>query len=89
MRYERTIRPMRVVGDKDPLQMLFPVRCCRCNAIYDWAGAHDRIARYADCDIIVAPCCGATVDDRRWKSLPDIERLTHQDIRDLMWGGEL
>jgi hypothetical protein len=50
------------------------VQCARCGGIYDLGGV-ETVARYADCTVFKAPCCGATVDDRRWKSLPDITYL--------------
>lgn len=50
------------------------VRCTHCNGIYNLGGV-ETVARYADCTMFIAPCCGRTVDDRRWKSLPDIERV--------------
>lgn len=50
------------------------VRCTHCQATYDLGGV-EVIHRYADCTMFKAPCCGRTVDDRRWKGLPDIERV--------------
>lgn len=51
----------------DTTDMRMPVRCLRCGGIYDAANVHV-IARYADCSVWNAPCCGAQVDDRppRW-----------------------
>ena len=54
-----------------------PVRCCRCGGIYD-LGKVVVTARYADCSMWSAPCCGATVDDRGetgWKTIQDYERI--------------
>lgn len=46
------------------------VECRHCSGTYNLM-AVETIARYADCTVFKAPCCGRTVDDRRWKSLPD------------------
>ncbi len=58
--------------------MTSPVRCNRCRSgIYDLA-AVEVTARYADCSMWKAPCCGAVVDDRGdtgWKSFKDYERI--------------
>lgn len=54
--------------------MLAPVRCYHCGAVYDSADV-EVTARYADCSRWKAPCCGRMVDDRTWKSLPDIINL--------------
>jgi hypothetical protein len=43
--------------------MTFPVRCAHCRRIYD-LGAVEVTARYLDCSVWKAPCCGRTVDDR-------------------------
>ena len=55
-----------------------PVRCNRCHGgVYD-LGTVTVTARYADCSMWKAPCCGATVDDRGetgWKSFSDYTRL--------------
>ncbi len=42
--------------------MMAPVRC-RCGKIYDLAAVHVK-ARYADCSMWDAPCCGHLTDDR-------------------------
>jgi hypothetical protein len=58
--------------------MTDPVRCNRCGSgIYDLA-AVEVTARYVDCSMWKAPCCGAQVDDRGdtgWKSFSDYTRL--------------
>jgi hypothetical protein len=57
--------------------MTFPVRCTWCRGVYD-VGAVEVTARYADCSMWKAPCCGRTVDDRGdtgWKSRKDYERI--------------
>jgi hypothetical protein len=46
-------------------------RCTHCNAIYD-IGNVEVIASYADCTVFKSPCCNRTVDERQWKSLPDV-----------------
>lgn len=56
--------------------MMFPVRCT-CGRIYD-LGKVEVTARYTDCSIWNAPCCGRQVDDRGetgWKSTQDYYRL--------------
>ncbi len=58
-------------------RMLIPVRCNHCHRVYDLAGPSERIARYADCDVFKAPCCGRTVDTRSWKSFPDYQEWPH------------
>jgi hypothetical protein len=57
--------------------MFDPVRCARCSGVYD-LGTVEVTARYADCSMWKAPCCGSLVDDRGdtgWKSRKDYERL--------------
>ncbi len=62
--------------------MTQPVRCRRChNGVYD-LGTVEVTARYADCSMWRAPCCGALVDDRGetgWKSQQDYERLPREE----------
>ena len=53
-----------------------PVRC-RCGGVYD-LGTVTVTARYADCSMWKAPCCGRESDDRGetgWKSFSDYERI--------------
>lgn len=57
--------------------MSSPVRCAHCRGVYD-LGRVEVTARYADCSMWKAPCCGATVDDRGetgWKSFKDYNRI--------------
>lgn len=54
--------------------MIWPVRCLHCDTVYDGADV-EVLARYADCSVWKSPCCNRRVDDRQWKSLPDIEPL--------------
>ena len=54
-----------------------PVRCRWCGGVYD-LGTVEVTARYTDCSMWKAPCCGTTVDDRGetgWKSFSDYERI--------------
>jgi hypothetical protein len=53
--------------------MLCPVRCGRCGAIYD-VSRRIVLTRYADYSTWHAPCCGALVDDRPAEGIgrPDI-----------------
>lgn len=60
-------------------------RCTHCNSVYDPGGV-EIVARYADCDMFKAPCCGRTVDNREWKSMPDIERVRPGEIRSEIHG---
>lgn len=53
-----------------------PVRCAHCSGIYD-AGKVTVTARYTDCSMWNAPCCGRQVDDRGagWKVRTDYVEL--------------
>ena len=55
--------------------MLVPVRCTLCNKVYDLTSVTP-LARYAYFTTFESPCCHKHVDDRTWKGMPDIERLT-------------
>jgi hypothetical protein len=61
------------------IRMLTPVVCTHCGAIYDLCAVVP-ISRYADCTTFKTPCCGRLVDDRKWKSLPDIRSLERNDL---------
>lgn len=50
-------------GLRDISSMTFPVRCTRCDHVYDLGKAHVT-ARYLDCSVWKCPGCGITVDDR-------------------------
>ena len=52
-------------------QMLSPVVCTHCGAIYDLC-AVTPICRRTDCTTFKTPCCGRFADDRKWKGMPDI-----------------
>lgn len=56
--------------------MTFPARCTHCSRVYD-LGTVEVTARYTDCSMWKAPCCGLTVDSRGagWKSRPDYEEI--------------
>lgn len=57
--------------------MFQPCRCAHCGKIYD-LGKVTVTARYLDCSMWKAPCCGTPVDDRGetgWNSRKDYERL--------------
>jgi hypothetical protein len=56
-------------------------RCLHCGGIFDELAVTEVVARYADCDVYKAPCCGRTVDNRRWKSLPDMEDVERGELR--------
>lgn len=53
------------------------MRCTHCNGIFreEDVPLENLVARYGDCDVYKAPCCGTTVDNRLWKSLPDMQRV--------------
>lgn len=53
------------------------VQCAHCRGVYQ-LGDVEIVARYADCTMFRAPCCGQVVDDRRWKALPSFERLPRE-----------
>ncbi len=59
--------------DPDEIRDMFsPVRCT-CGRIYD-LGKVEVTARYTDCSMWKAPCCGRPADDRGetgWKSTKD------------------
>jgi hypothetical protein len=72
---------------------MYDVRCAHCNGIYN-VGDVEVTARYADCSVWSAPCCGRTVDDRGetgWKTTQDYYRLDQEESRrrDLMRAGKL
>lgn len=58
--------------------MTSPVRCLRChNGVYD-LGKVEVTARYTDCSMWKAPCCGSVVDDRGqtgWTNRKDYEPI--------------
>jgi hypothetical protein len=73
----------RPIGDKKEIQsMMVPVRCCRCSKVYDLCDVKSEniIHRYSDCTLYKSPCCNQTVDDREWKSSPDIIKLDKRDL---------
>jgi hypothetical protein len=46
--------------------MMFPVRCAHCAAVYSLSHVHVT-ARYSDCSVWTSPCCGVRgIDDRPW-----------------------
>lgn len=47
----------------DTIDMFSPVQCTHCSGVYD-LGTVTVTARYTDCSMWKAPCCGLTVDDR-------------------------
>lgn len=66
-----------VVGQPAVAEMSYPVRCAYCHRVYD-LGTVTVTARYSDCSVWNAPCCGVTVDDRGdtgWKSTKDYHRI--------------
>lgn len=64
----------------DTTGMHQPVECAHCHRVYD-LGTVEVTARYTDCSMWKAPCCGRTVDDRGetgWKSFKDYHRLDRE-----------
>ncbi|GAA2347399.1 hypothetical protein [Dactylosporangium salmoneum] len=62
--------------------MMFPVRCT-CGRIYDLAKV-EVTARYADCTLWKAPCCGRQADDRGetgWKTTQDYYRIDKGQVQ--------
>lgn len=60
--------------------MFEPVRCT-CGRVYD-IGKVEVAARYADCSVWKAPCCGRTADDRGetgWKTTQDYSVIDKRD----------
>jgi hypothetical protein len=53
---------------------------CLCGQTYDLMKV-TVIARYADCDVWKAPCCGRTADNRKGKSLPDYRPVEDEYAR--------
>lgn len=59
---------------------MYDVRCTWCGGIYN-LGKVEVTARYVDCSMWKAPCCGRLVDDRGdtgWKTRKDYERVDQQ-----------
>lgn len=65
-----------------------PVRCRRCRrGVYDLSTV-EVTARYADCSVWNAPCCGAQVDDRGdtgWTGRKDYDRIQPGSDPTVMW----
>ena len=67
----------------DVMEMMSPARCTWCGGIYD-LGSVTVTARYTDCSMWKAPCCGRTVDDRGetgWKSIPDYHKVDKRALQ--------
>lgn len=65
--------PFETVEDVEIARMASPVRCASCRRVYD-LGTVTVTARYLDCSVWRAPCCGRVSDDRGetgWKSIKD------------------
>lgn len=74
----RFVRPAVAVFDDElppEAEHLFsPVLCTHCGAVYEYGGV-EVVHNHADCTVFKTPCCGRTVDDRRFKSIPDFTRI--------------
>ena len=78
-------RSLRVHGEKPIGDMLAPVECAHCGAVYD-LGSVEVTARYVDCSVWTSPCCKRPgCDDRGGglfgKSLVDIHRVDRNGHR--------
>lgn len=65
-------------------EMLSPVQCMHCRAIYD-LGYVQVTARYLDCSVWTSPCCGFPgIDDR-----PDVRDRHYRAVnREAVRGGD-
>lgn len=70
------VDPAEVAG------MFSPVRCV-CGRIYDM-GKVEVTARYADCSMWKAPCCGRTADDRYGTGWSSVKHYDVIDKREVM-----
>ncbi len=74
--------PLFTEAELDQIAIMFsPVRCT-CGRIYD-LGKVEVTARYADCSVWKAPCCGRTADDRGetgWKSTKDYYPIDKREV---------
>lgn len=68
--------------------MMCPVRCVHCRAVYSLT--HVQVTgRYLDCSVWTSPCCGhPSIDDRPWvrdRHYQEItkEEATHGDFYDV------
>jgi len=77
----RYVNPFGGVENRpDVSGMLAPMQCGWCGQVYD-AGPVTVIARYADCSMWKAPCCGITADDRQFVGHPTAIRLNRDGSR--------
>ena len=61
-------------------KMLMPVRCNRCQSIYDLVGT-GITDRYSDCTVWITPRCGKKVNDSKvFMSTFPYKKLTQSDI---------
>lgn len=68
--------------DQPPVgDMMLPVRCMHCQAIYDIARVHVT-ARYSDCSVWTSPCCGVCgIDDRPWTRDRHYREISREQAR--------
>ena len=60
-------------------EMMIPVRCMHCRAVYDLTRVHVT-ARYADCSVWTSPCCGQPgIDDRPWVRDRHYREITREE----------
>ncbi len=75
--------PRFTEAELDQIAIMFsPVRCASCSRIYD-LGKVEVIARYTDCSMWKAPCCGRPADDRGetgWKSTKDYYPIDKREV---------
>jgi hypothetical protein len=70
----------RLVELADVSGMTSPVRCA-CGQVYD-LGKVEVTARYLDCSVWKAPCCGRTADDRYESGWSIVRHYTKLDPHD-------
>jgi hypothetical protein len=81
-----TDKPEWKIEQPAPEDMMFPVRCMHCSAVYD-IGRVQVTGRYTDCSVWTSPCCGHPgVDDRPWVRDRHYREITREDA---MTGGDL
>ncbi len=70
-----------MVNPDEIRDMFSPVRCV-CGQIYD-VGKVEVTARYTDCTMWKAPCCGRTADDRYgtgWSSVKHYDTINKREV---------
>ncbi len=74
--------PLYTEAELDQVAIMFSPGRCTCGRVYD-LGKVEVTARYADCSMWKAPCCGRAVDDRGetgWKSTKDYHPIDKREV---------